>query len=187
MRRLLLLLCGALAVIIAAEFSPGQHTAGAIGRVAAIRPAGVSAPDAPLPEDADLAQWIAAILDRPLFATDRRPVAGNQAATAPPGVPRLAGIIMAPDLAAAIFQQPKGGKPLVARPGELVDGWAVTTIATSGVSLRKAGARMTLTLQFDDDHTTAAPAAPRQPVSRWIAAAPVGLLRARWSNPELQP
>ena len=192
MRRLLLLLCGALAVVIAAEFCVGQGSTGEIGPVAAIRPAGASPagasdPGAPMPEDTDLAQSMAVILDRPLFAGDRRPVPGDPAAPAAAGVPRLAGIIMAPGQAAAIFQQAKGSKPVVARPGESVGEWEVTAIAANGVSLRKADTEMILTPQFVDGHTTAAPAVTQQPASRWVAAAATGLLRARWSNPQLQP
>jgi hypothetical protein len=45
--------------------------------------------------------------------------------------------------------------------------------------------------QFDaaGASTSVAPAraAVDQGISRWIAAAPTGLLRARWSNPQLQP
>ncbi|HTB42400.1 MAG TPA: hypothetical protein VK741_02145 [Acetobacteraceae bacterium] len=186
MRRLLLLLCGALVAAIAAEFSLGHREAGEIGPAAAIRPAGAAAPGVSRAADTDLARWLAVILDRPLFAGDRRPVAGASAAAAA-GVPRLAGIIMAPDHAAAIFQQAKGAKPLVAGPGDSVGEWVVSTIAADGVSLRKADARITLTPQFDDGHTAVASAAAQHPASRWVAAAPTGLLRARWSNPQLQP
>jgi hypothetical protein len=185
MRRLLLLLCGVLVAVIAAEVSQGQRATGEIGPAAGIRPERASTLGASRAADADLAQWMAVILDRPLFSGDRRPVAIVAAAAA--GVPRLAGIIMAPDQAAAIFQRAKGAKPLVARPGEAVGEWVVTTIAADGVSLRKADARITLTPQFDGGPATGAPAAAPHATSRWVAAASTGLLRARWSNAQLQP
>jgi hypothetical protein len=81
----------------------------------------------------------------------------------------------------------------VVRPGDSVGGWLVSAIAANGVNLRRADDRITVTPEFDavsagaSAGLTPARAADNQGIARWIAAAPTGLLRARWSNPQLQP
>jgi hypothetical protein len=191
MTRLLLLLSGALVVVIAAEIAPGHRTAGEFGPAAAVRAAGGRARGVSRPTEPALVRWVADILDRPLFAPDRRPAPGTPTATAAVGVPHLTGIVMTPDDAAAIFRQAENAKFLVARPGDSVGGWVVSTIAENGVTLRKADDRVTVTPEFDaagaSTGVTPARAAGHQETSRWVAAAPTGLLRARWSNPQLQP
>lgn len=191
MTRLMLLLCGALVVVIAAEISPGQRAAGEFGPGAATRTPGGSARGGSRPAEPALVRWVADILERPLFAPDRRPDPGAPSAAAAIGVPRLTGIIMTPGSATAIFRQAEDAKPLVARSGDSVGGWVVSTIAANAVSLHKLDARITLTPEFDASgvsaNVTSARAVAHQGISRWIAAAPTGLLRARWSNPQLQP
>jgi hypothetical protein len=191
MTRLLLLLCGALVVVIAAEIAPGHPADGEFGPAAAVRTAGGPVRGGSRPAEPALVRWVADILDRPLFAPDRRPAPGAPTAAAAIGVPHLTGIIVTPDDAAAIFRQAEDAKSLVARRGDSVGGWVVSTIAANGVTLRKADDRITVMPQFDaaGASTSVAPAraAVDQGISRWIAAAPTGLLRARWSNPQLQP
>lgn len=187
MTRLLLLLSGALAVVIAAEISPWQRTADEFGPAAAVRPSAASARDRSRRAGSDMVHWVAVILARPLFAPDRRPAHDAPSAAAAAGVPRLSGIIVAPGEAAAIFRQHEGAKPLVARPGDLVGGWVLSTISANRVNLRKADARITLTPEFDGAADSPAPGVAYQTVSRWLVAPPTGLLRARWSNPQLQP
>lgn len=202
MTRLLLLLCGALVAVIAVEISFGVRAVGEFGPATSIRPPGplshrasrrTDAPPGPLSRgasrrtDADLGRWVAVIVDRPLFAPDRRPAAGAPTVVAAAGVPRLSGIVVAPGETAAIFQQ-KGAKPLVAHPRDVVGGWVVSTIAANGVTLRKADDRITVTPEFDvSASVTPAKAAVHPGISRWTVAAPTGVLRARWSNPQLQP
>lgn len=186
MTRLLLLASAALVMVIAAEIAPWPRGAGGSGPAAAGRPADAAGPGASRRTDSELGRWVAAILDRPLFSPDRRPAPGAPTAVAGAGVPRLTGIVMAPEEAVAIFRRANGAKPLVVRAGELVDGWVVSTIGANGVDLRKADARMTVTPQFDDG-TAPAEAVASRSVSRWLVAPPTGLLRARWSNPQLQP
>lgn len=186
MTRLLLLLSVALGVVIAAEISPWQHAADEPGPVAAGRLSAAAGRGAPGRTDSELGRWVAVILRRPLFAPNRRPAPGASTTMAAAGVPHLSGIVMTPKEAVAIFRQPEGAKPLVAHAGDVVGGWVISTIAANGVDLRKADARITVTPRFDDE-TAAAPAAVAQSVSRWLVAAPTGLLRARWSNPQLQP
>jgi len=189
MTRLLLLLASALVVVIAVEISPWQRPASGFGPAASVRPA--AAPVAPVRHPpprtkADMDRWVSVILARPLFVQDRRPARGAPTAATAAGVPRLSGIIVAPEESVAIFQA-KGAKPQVAGPGDLVDGWVVSRIAANGVDLRKADARITLTPEFEDVAKAPAPAAADQIASRWVAAPPTGLLRERWSNPQLQP
>jgi hypothetical protein len=129
-----------------------------------------------------LAQWQTVVLARPLFAPDRRPDAG----TANAGLPRLAGVIASPDDAVAIFQPAGNGRPLVVRDGETVGGWQVTTIADNSVSLRRASDSLVLRPAFGNTSRAGASDA-KQPRPRWEAAAATGVLRARWSNPQLQP
>jgi hypothetical protein len=201
MTRLVLLLCGALVAVIAVEISFGVRAVGELAPAPAIGPAGqlsraasrrTDVAPGPLSRgasrrtDADLGRWVAVILNRPLFAPDRRPAPGASTVVAAAGVPRLSGIVVAPGEAGAIFQ-PKGAKPLVAHPGDVVGGWMVSAIAANGVTLRKADDRITVTPEFDAASATPTHAAVHPGISRWTEAAPSGLLRARWSNPQLQP
>jgi hypothetical protein len=131
-------------------------------------------------------QWLAVALARPLFAPDRKPVGDPVGAHV--GLPRLAGIIAAADEAVAIFQPPGNGKPVVARHGDRIAGWQVTMVATDAVSLQKANDRIVLRPRFNGSDVAAAAGSEAKPSrSRWEAAAPAGVLRARWSNPQLQP
>jgi len=197
MMRPLWLLSAALAAVIVAEISPWQHAADKTG------PARQHAADGSGPAaagrsfdavgrgafsrtDSELARWVAVTLRRPLFAPNRRPAPDAQTTVAAGGVPHLSGIVITPEEAVAIFRRPEGAKLLVAHAGDAVDGWVVSTIVANGVDLHKDDARITVTPQFDDSNTPAR-AVASQSVSRWIVAAPTGLLRARWSNPQLQP
>jgi hypothetical protein len=196
MTRPLLLLSVALAAVIVAEISPWQQAADRSGPVgqhatelrtaAALRPSDAVGRGAFSRTDSELARWVAVTLRRPLFAPNRRPARGAQTTVAAAGVPHLSGIVITPEHAVAIFRRPEGAKPLVAHAGDVVDGWVVGTIAANGVDLHKADARITVTPQFDDSNILTR-AVTSQSVSRWTVAAPTGLLRARWSNPQLQP
>ncbi len=132
----------------------------------------------------DIAQWQHTVLARPLFNPDRRPAASSVAADA--GLPRLAGIIAAPDAAIAIFQ-PGKGKPVLARAGDTVAGWQVAAVSPTLVSLRKDTDRLALAPSFGLSDAAAVTQQHKPAPSRWEAAAPTGLLRARWSNGQLQP
>ena len=76
---------------------------------------------------------------------------------------------------------------MVLRDGETVSGWEVTAIADSAVSLRKAADRLVLRPEFGNSKAGAAANDVKQQRSRWEAPAATGLLRARWSNAQLQP
>jgi hypothetical protein len=183
--RLLMLLCAVLASVVTFEVVRPQEaeTRPGSGR-AAVRLApplvahGAKANDFP-------GKWMPVVLARPLFAPDRRPAAG--VAAADPGMPRLTGIIAAPDAAVAIFQPAGSKRSVLARFGERVGGWEVTAIAADAVNLRKQDQVVVLTPRFDgvQHGTTIAQPQPARP--RWEAAAATGLQRDRWSNPQLQP
>jgi hypothetical protein len=133
-----------------------------------------------------LDQHIRTVLARPLFSPDRKP-SGNLVA-AGIELPRLSGIVASADAAVAIFQPAGGGRSVVVRHGESVAGWEVTAVALDAVDLRKGGERIVLRPRFTDAGPgNVAAAEHKQPRSRWEAAAETGVLRARWSNPQLQP
>jgi hypothetical protein len=130
-------------------------------------------------------RWVELVLARPLFSPDRRPAAGSSAAD--PGMPRLTGIIASPDAAVAIFQPAGNGRSVLARSGERVGGWEVTAIAADSVNLRKQGQVLVLSPRFGGAQHGGLVQQAQLPKPRWEEAAPTGLERARWANPQLQP
>jgi hypothetical protein len=187
MMRTLGLLCSLLMAVITLELWYGSGGDGGAGgeTTGAVRAAPQAAAHGAEPQGSP-DQWEAVVLARPLFSPDRRPGRGPGAgaAGADPTLPRLAGIIASPAEAVAIFQGAGGAKPVVAQHGGMVDGWKVMTIAVDEVILRKANNQVALMPQFDGAAVIANAKLPR---SRWEAAATSGILRARWSNPQLQP
>jgi hypothetical protein len=185
-RRLLALLCGLLFATIAAEVSYGTGRGGAVRPVTAeVVRVTKATPDRDALMAQSIAQWETVSLDRPLFAPDRKPEAGSRSADA--GLPRLAGIIAFPDEELAIFQPSGNGKPVAVRHGGTVGGWEVTAVSAEEVSLRKANSRLVLRPEFNQAKSGASAKVATQAPSRWEAAASAGLLRTRWSNPQLQP
>lgn len=185
MKRLLALLCGLLTATIVVEVSYGVGRAAPVGPVTteAIRiTRSTTGRDALAARS--IAQWEAVSLDRPLFAPDRKPEAGSRSADA--GLPRLAGIIAFPDAELAIFQPSGNGKPVAVRHGGTVGGWEVTMVSAEEVDLRKANSRLVLRPEFSQVRAGGVKVATQAP-SRWEAPASTGVLRARWSNPQLQP
>jgi hypothetical protein len=183
---LLSVLCGLLIVTITAELSYGTDHDNEIRTAtteAAHTASHVTTGDAGAASS--LAQSVATILRRPLFAPDRKSTAATTAGDV--GLPRLTGVIASPDVAVAIFQAAGNEKPVLLRHGDMVAGWQVTTIASNAVGLRKADDRLILRPAFDNSKAGNATREVSQSRSRWEAAAPAGLLRARWSNPQLQP
>jgi hypothetical protein len=133
--------CLILAGIIAAEFNL------TINNVAA-SPAGQAGEDAAVGDDAapdDADTQVASILERPLFAPDRRgpppPKTADQAAgpvgkAAPEITGRLGGITIGPgEDKEAVFERGEGEKPLVVKEGDDVDGWTVSSIEPDKVVL----------------------------------------------------
>ncbi|MEA2737493.1 MAG: hypothetical protein QOH05_800 [Acetobacteraceae bacterium] len=185
MTRMLALLCALLFAVVALELTQSPDAAGHPGTAVIARPAPQVPKQAPQAEQS-VAGWTRVALARPLFAPDRKPVAGSMASD--PGMPRLTGIIASPQGAVAIFQPAGQGKPVVARPGERVGGWELTEITADAVDLRKANELIVMNPRFAGiQHAAAAAEAKVAARPRWEVAAPTGLLRARWSNPQLQP
>jgi hypothetical protein len=187
MMRLLTLACLFLVAAIAAEVCVLQSGSGASGAV----PVGPGPAPPRMIRQSDQSetardQWLSIVVGRPLFAPDRRQAAGPP--TASVGLPRLTGIIASPSQALAIFQAAGEARPVVARGGETVAGWEVTTIGRDVVILSKANDRVELRPRFTDGQPSGTPAVAARPAPpRWEAAAAAGVLRARWSNPQLQP
>jgi hypothetical protein len=187
MIRLLVLVCGLLLVVAAeaTSYRPGENShaserQGTAGQASARAAKGTTEPARAVDT------WLAIALARPLFAPDRKPVAGSMAAD--PAIPRLTGIIVSPDGAAAIFQTASNSKSVVARDGDRVGSWELTALTADGVSLRKENEVIVLRPRFAGiEHGAAPTQEPKTVRSRWEVAAPAGVLRARWSNPQLQP
>jgi general secretion pathway protein N len=180
-----MLLCGLLIAVVAFEVvhTPGAETQAEPGN-AAPRPVALRGTRS-APSNARPNTWMEEALARPLFAPDRRPAAGS--ATADPGMPRLTGIIASPDAAVAIFQPAGSTRSVLARSGEHVAGWEVTAIAADAVNLRKQGQVIVLSPRFGGAQHGGLIQQAQLPKPRWEEAAPTGLERARWSNPQLQP
>lgn len=106
--------------------------------VGAHRAPGIAAP-ARLPPVADHApEWVATILDRPLFSPTRRPSATAAAGPGKPvaeeAPPRLAGVLVSEAGRGAIFARP-GDKPTLAAEGDRVGPYLVRSIAAGEVTV----------------------------------------------------
>lgn len=161
------LLAGALAL----ELRPGDAVPDA-----SPKPSVPSGPrNAALAEAPPVAAWTEAMLARPLFNPDRRPVPATHAGKST--IPRLAGTIRANPGALAIFQ-PAGGKPFVVGRGGVVADWTVSDIADGEVVLLRGGSKTTLRTSYAN-----LPVPSPQPVT----APQLLVLHDRRSSPFLQP
>jgi hypothetical protein len=147
----------------------------------------VQAPAGPKPVSLD--SMVEVILQRPLFSRTRRPTAVPDASGSArvATLPRLSGIIQLPGYLRAIFQSAGTPKPtvtVVAEAGTIED-WTVRTIDSGAVTLVRNGEILQLAPAFGAPATP--PPRPRIALTRWEAPADHGMLRARWSNPQLQP
>jgi hypothetical protein len=182
MIRTLALLCGFLIAVVAAEVTVFDSNTEALAVSTPITPPTISHAGPPVPSRSEL---LTIILGRPLFAPDRKPF-GDARPLADAGLPRLSGIIAGANQSLAIFESSVNVKPIVARSGETVGGWQVMDIALGEVTLRKADDSIRVTPQFAGGGTGGRVTTVVKR-TRWEAAAATGLLRARWSNPQLQP
>jgi hypothetical protein len=162
-----------------------EATQPSAGTHAVARPPPPASADRP---PADLDRWVKTVLARPLFSPTRRPDAARTASAAPHGsaLPRLSGIVELPGLRRAIFEASGASKPSVTVVGEagMVDDWTVQAIDSGTVTLVRDGEAMVLRPTFGT--AIVLPPPPRR-VSRWEKAPAHGILRARWSNGQLQP
>jgi hypothetical protein len=101
---------------------------------------------------------VTSILDRPIFAPDRRgppaPKGADMAASAadkagPEIRGRLAGVTIGPgERREAVFARGEGEKPLVVREGDDVDGWTVSSIESGRVLLTSTFGQRTIEPTF---------------------------------------
>ncbi len=148
-------------------------------------PAGPPAPDAraaqgpaPAPAIGDAASpertqaLAAAILARPLFEQDRRPVAATQAGPVADGEARLAGIMISPDRRVAIFAPADGGKPSVLGEGAALGPLTVRSIAPGAVTVLSHGKEQVMHPSFAASSATTTPPPPSTPFSFGAGALP---------------
>lgn len=144
---LALLLAGLLAYELGWSGTADPEASGARDRVAAVVPAVVGA--APVDHTGE---WVATILERPLFASGRRPSAPAQAAAAeaaPLGLPRLAGTLISAAGKSAIFAASPGTRPLVLGEGERIGRWTVQSIEAGQVTIAGPDGKLTMRPSFD--------------------------------------
>jgi hypothetical protein len=113
---------------------------------------GVADQSAPTETASDQARrWETAILARPLFNPDRRPIAQAMAGSGEAaGLPRLSGIMITPVGRHAIFTSMSGGKPVVVTEGGSVGGYLVEAISPGNVVLAGSDGRHNLRPTFDN-------------------------------------
>jgi hypothetical protein len=143
-----------------------------------VTPAAGGAPAAVV---APVAAWTDAVLGRPLFARDRRPVAhvaGGAAGVAPEVLPRLAGTVRSGDGMVAIFV-PGGAaaKPVVVGRAGMVAAWTVVGIVDGAATLERDGRTVTLSLAYSNAPAEVHVVAPQALV----------LLHDKRTSPFLQP
>jgi hypothetical protein len=148
---------------------------------------------APAVAAAPVAPWTDAVLVRPLFARDRRPVAHEAGVRSSAGMqevlPRLAGTVRSGDGLVAIFM-PNGSapvdpaakavpveKPVVVGRAGMVAAWTVVDITDGSATLERDGRTVTLNLSFSNAPAEAHVVAPQALV----------LLHDKRTSPFLQP
>lgn len=105
------------------------------------------------------ADWVAAILTRPLFSPDRRPSADAVAAADHAGLPRLSGIAIGPSGRSAIFDA-DGSKPIVIAEGGRIGAYTVRSIDPGQVRVVGPNGAQTLTPSFGRGSARTAQASP---------------------------
>ncbi len=194
-RTLLSALCGLaalLAATVAAEFRQTSPTPAADVGVSALPASATPVAAAKTADAAQVSSWAAAILARPLFNRDRRPVdAPAVAAAVQSSLPRLTGIAVSPAGRHAIFANP-GGKPLVTSPGDHVAGFTVQEINPGAVTMVGPGGSRVLQPSFEGPpHAAFGAASPSSIASGVAQEFPEGLspprmlpTRAHFPEPE---
>ncbi len=103
------------------------------------------------------AEWLNAIMARPLFSPTRRPVE-----TTVSGLPRLTGIVVTGSERVAIFAAPANEHPIVAHSGTRVGAYEVQTIADDGVTVVGPGGTVLIRPIFDVARPSPGPGTPAQ-------------------------
>ena len=153
-----------------------------VGRHAALPPAVAAAPvqaTPAMPARGDAQQGLAlgalaaSILERPLFSPSRRP---GQLSVAATEVPRLAGIIIGPTGAKAIFAGAGDGRAIVAGTGAQAGPYLIRSIGMKGVSVIGPNGPELLHPDYDRNATQSA-AGPGEPGAGGVAG-PAGIAGA---------
>ncbi len=100
----------------------------------------------PAPAAEHAKEWVATILQRPLFSQTRRPPPGE--GTSGPGLPRLSGILVSPSERTAIFAATGGGKPIIAGEGARIGAYVLQSISAGQVTLVGPGGDRVLRPSF---------------------------------------
>jgi hypothetical protein len=160
-----------LAGTIAYEAAPAPHRAASLTAAPSVQPAPPAQPEAARGDDAATAT----ILARPLFASDRRPDPEQSSQRGAPGLPRLSGIVYAPNSAFGIFQADAKTKPVIVPAGGFIAGCGVGTIERDRLTLTCGAVTHVLQPSYLQGAVLAAPI----PITR--------LLHAKRTDPALQP
>lgn len=152
-------LAGLLVTTLALEYQAFQQDPGPMPLPSLASPA-LQAENATFPADRSQ-DWVAIILDRPLFNVSRRPPPGAAAAASRgTGLPRLSGILVAASQRRAIFAGPAGSKPVVIAEGAKLGGYTVQSIGGGQVTLAGPAGTVVLRPAFDAAAPSPATAVP---------------------------
>jgi hypothetical protein len=176
----------ALLAIIAAEALNGPGNAGDPAP-SAPTPAEPTSPP-PVPAERREADYVAAILARPLFTPDRKPATAkttrhDDGADRPAELPRLSGILMVKGVGRAIFQASDGAKPVTIGIGETIGGWTILGITIDGVAMTGPGGPRTLTPAGDPTLVSAPPPQGARPPG----IPPINPINPGFPNPPAPP
>ena len=121
--------------------------------------------------------FVAAILARPLFRSDRRPAPGdarNLNAGGPSDLPRLTAILLTDEEKRAIFQPTGKERPIVVVEGDTVGNWRVQQIAVDAVTLSGPGGTRRVEPKFSNGPPQGAPFQPSSPAIAGAGGQPNG-------------
>jgi len=155
----------ALAATVGLELQPWSGDEGAMSPnqphvpPAAAAPAAGQVTTATVPAAEPARRYVQTILERPLFAPNRRPAppaAGLPDAPAI-GVPRVAGILVDGGRRSVIFAAAEGGKPQVLTEGAMVGGFRIDQIDSAQVRVVGPNGTRVLRPSFDPSRPAPAP------------------------------
>lgn len=117
------------------------------GRIALPEPP--PAPDLTLPPITEFT----AVVDRPLFLPDRRPLPADPPPPPPPKEPlavNVVGIVMSGAQGTVLLRLPKAKDAITLRAGDVVQGWTVVDISPEGALFERDGERTMLMPRLED-------------------------------------
>ena len=123
-----------------------------------------------------LESWVGAVLERPIFSPSRRP--GTVALAASTELPRLAGIIVGPGGARAIFASSGDTRAIVAGAGGRAGPYLIRAVGLSGVSVIGPNGAELLRPDYDRNGAHPVVGLPAEPGPPSI----LDLLRSRVQN-----